>query len=399
MRLSSLQIFKQGISAITDQQNKLSFTQQQLATGKRVLTPSDDPAAATRILDITEDLKLLDQYARNGNMAQAQLSQEDVVLADVSTLLQRVRELVVQANNASQSPESRGSIGTEISARIDQLQALANTRDSNGEYIFAGFQADTQPFTRQGGVSYNGDDGQRFLQLGSGSRVAVRDSGVDVFMSSFSGNGTFDVKPDVANSGTLVAGSSSVDGSFVRDNYTITFNQATPADPVTYQVTDGAAAVVAGGNYVAGEAISFAGARIDFDGAPADGDVFGVTPSVKQDVFSTLQTIADQLNDAGGSAAEVAAINNGMGRALNNLDQAMDNILQVRADVGVRLNQVESQQAINETFNLQLQTTLSDVQDLDYAEAISRFNLELTALEAAQQSYVKMQSLSLFNYL
>jgi flagellar hook-associated protein 3 FlgL len=399
MRLSSLQIFQQGISAITTQQSKLNDTQQQLATGKRILTPSDDPAAAARILDISEDLKLLDQYERNGNMAQAQLSQEEVVLAEVGTLLQRVRELVVQANNASQSPESRGSIGTEISARIDELQALANTRDSNGEYIFAGFQADTQPFTRQGGVSYNGDAGQRFLQLGSGSRVAVRDSGVDVFMSSNSGNGTFDVKPDVANSGTAVAGASTVDGSFLRDDYTITFNQATPGDPVTYQVLDGAAVVVGGGPYVAGEAISFAGARVEFDGVPADGDAFSVTPSVKQDVFSTLQTIADQLNGAGGSAADVAAVNNGMGRALNNLDQAMEQILQVRADVGSRLNQVESQQAVNESFNLQLQSTLSDVQDLDYAEAISRFNLELTALEAAQQSYVKMQGLSLFNYL
>ncbi|MFT6285458.1 MAG: flagellar hook-associated protein 3 FlgL [Alcanivorax sp.] len=399
MRLSSLQIFQQGISAITAQQSRLTDTQQQLATGKRILTPSDDPAAASRILDISEDLRLLDQYARNGNMAQAQLSQEELVLADVGTLLQRVRELVVQANNATQSPESRGSIGTEISARLDELQALANTRDSNGEYIFAGFQADTQPFTRQGSVTYNGDAGQRFLQLGSGSRVAVRDSGIDVFMSSLSGNGVFDVKPGSANSGTLVAGSSTVDGSFLRDNYTVTFNQATPADPITYQVTDGAAAVVAGGPYVAGEAISFAGARIEFDGVPDDGDIFSVTSSVKQDVFSTLQSIADQLNGAGGSAADVAAINNGMGRALNNLDQAMDQVLQIRTSVGVRLNQVESQQAINEGFNLQLQSTLSDVQDLDYAEAISRFNLELTALEAAQQSYVKMQGLSLFNFL
>jgi flagellar hook-associated protein 3 FlgL len=399
MRLSSLQIFQQGISAITAQQSRLTDTQQQLATGKRILTPSDDPAAASRILDISEDLRLLDQYARNGNMAQAQLSQEELVLADVGTLLQRVRELVVQANNATQSPESRRSIGTEISARSDELQALANTRDSNGEYIFAGFQADTQPFTRQGSVTYNGDAGQRFLQLGSGSRVAVRDSGIDVFMSSLSGNGVFDVKPGSVNSGTLVAGSSTVDGSFLRDNYTVTFNQATPADPITYQVTDGAAAVVAGGPYVAGEAISFAGARIEFDGVPDDGDIFSVTSSVKQDVFSTLQSIADQLNGAGGSAADVAAINNGMGRALNNLDQAMDQVLQIRTRVGVRLNQVESQQAINEGFNLQLQSTLSDVQDLDYAEAISRFNLELTALEAAQQSYVKMQGLSLFNFL
>jgi flagellar hook-associated protein 3 FlgL len=92
-------------------------------------------------------------------------------------------------------------------------------------------------------------------------------------------------------------------------------------------------------------------------------------------------------------------LNSEMGLALDNIDQALGNVLNVRADVGVRLNHVENQLDINESFNLQLQETLSGIQDLDYAEAISRFNLQLTTLQAAQQSYVKMQGLSLFNYL
>ena len=85
--------------------------------------------------------------------------------------------------------------------------------------------------------------------------------------------------------------------------------------------------------------------------------------------------------------------------SLDNLDQSLDKVSQVRADLGVRLNQVENQLDINESFNLQLRETLSEIQDLDYAEAVTRFNLELTALQAAQQAYVKMQGLSLLNYL
>ncbi|MFK8047110.1 MAG: flagellar hook-associated protein FlgL [Halioglobus sp.] len=400
MRLSSVQIFQQGISAILEGQSKLSYTEQQLATGRRVLTPSDDPVAAVQILDISEDLQLVDQYQRNGNLAEGQLAQEESVLAEVGNVLQRVRELAVQANNASQSPENRRAIGVEVEARIEELAALANTRDSAGEYIFGGFQAQIEPFSRVGSdFTYNGDDNQRFVQLGSSTQVAVRDSGFDVFVSIPAGNGTFSTTPNAGNTGTAVLGSSSATGAFVLDSYSIDFIQATPTSPVTYQVSDSAPAVVSSGTYTPGATIDFAGASVRIDGTPQNGDSFQVTPSVKQDMFSTLQNLADDLKGAGTAPADLAAFNNAMGRALDNIDQALGNVLEVRADVGVRLNHVQNQVDINDSFNLQLQETLSAVADLDYAEAISRFNLELTTLQAAQQSYVKMQGLSLFNYL
>jgi flagellar hook-associated protein 3 FlgL len=400
MRMSSAQIFQQGISAILAGQSKLSNTEQQLATGRRILTPSDDPVAALQILDITEDLKLVDQYQRNSNLAQGQLALEESALANVGNILQRTRELVLQANNASQSPETRNSIAVEIEARIDELQGLANKRDASGEYIFAGFQSQQEPFSRQGNTfSFNGDDNQRFLQTGASTQVAVRDSGFDIFMAIASGNGSFSASPDGANAGTAVIGSTSADSSFIRDDYSITFSQATTADPVTYQVLDSSLGLVAGGNYVSGSTIEFNGASIRFDGEPADSDTFSVASNVKQDMFTTMQNIVDRLKGAGAASAEVAVLNSEMGLALDNIDQALGNVLNVRADVGVRLNHVENQLDINESFNLQLQETLSGIQDLDYAEAISRFNLQLTTLQAAQQSYVKMQGLSLFNYL
>tara|TARA_R110002074_G_scaffold30521_1_gene86369 strand:- start:331 stop:1533 length:1203 start_codon:yes stop_codon:yes gene_type:complete len=400
MRLSSVQIFQQGISGILDQQAKLNQTEQQLATGKRILSPSDDPVGAVQILDITEDLKLVDQYTRNGGLAEGQLALEESVLTSVGNVLQGVRELVLQANNATQTPETRNSIATAVEARLDELHSLANTRDANGEYIFAGFQSGAEPFSRQGNnFSYNGDDGQRFLQLGGSTQVSVRDSGFDVFMSIPSGNGTFGVEPNVANTGTAVVGATSVAGSFVSDDYVVSFSQATPSDPITYDIMDSSPSVIASGTYASGDTISFAGTVLQFDGVPEDGDSFDVTPSVKQDMFTSLQAIVDDLRDSGSSSSSVAAVNNGMGQALNNIDQALGHVLEVRADVGVRQSRVDNQLNINESFTLQLQGTLSDIQDLDVAEAISRLNLQLTALQAAQQTYVKVQGLSLFNYL
>ena len=400
MRLSSAQIFQQGISAILAQQSKLAHTEQQLATGQRMLTPSDDPAAAVQVLSITEDLQLIDQYQSNGNIAEGQLALEETALSDVGTLLGRVRELVLQANNASQSPETRHSIAVEISSRLEELQGLANTRDSDGEYIFAGFQAKSVPFSRQGSsFSYNGDSGQRMLQLAGSTQVAVRDSGFDVFLDVLSGNGTFDIQQAATNSGTAVVGRSSENGAFVADAYDIVFSQAAPAAPVTYQVLDSSAAVISSGNYTSGETIDFSGVSIQFSGAPADGDNFQVSPSVRQDMFTTVHDIASQLDNTASMPSDIAALNNAMGQALNNLDQALQHVQEVRADVGVRLGRVDSQLDSNDSFNLQLQKTLSEIQDLDYAEAISQFDLQLVTLQAAQQSYVKMQGLSLFNFL
>jgi flagellar hook-associated protein 3 FlgL len=219
-----------------------------------------------------------------------------------------------------------------------------------------------------------------------------------VFLAVPAGNGRFDFAPGAGNTGTAVVRDSSADSSFVRDNYTVTFSQATPADPITYSVTDSSAAVVATGTYNSGDAISFNGARLVIEGTPADGDSIAVDSTPRQSIFDTVSAIAAALSGADGSPASDAAVNNAIASGLNNLDQAIGNVLEVQSDVGVRLNRIESQQAINEEFNLQLQTTLSDVQDVDFAEAISKLNLQLVALQAAQQTFVSTQGLTLFDY-
>lgn len=398
-RISTLQIFQSGVSTILERQAELNRTQQELATGRRILSPSDDPSGAVRILDLEEDLRQVDQFQRNASLAEGQLAQSDTTLGRITDVLQRVRELTVQANNATQGPEERGAIALEINARLEELVSLANSRDGNDEYLYAGFQARTQPFSQSGGeVSYSGDDGQRFVEIAAGSQVAVRDSGARVFLEVPAGNGSFDFSVS-GNSGTASVSSSSASGAFVRDSYSVNFIQATPDDPVTYEVVDSAAAVVASGSYTPGESISFNGGQITVDGEPADGDSIGIDSRPRQSVFETVAAIAEVLGNATGDAANTAELNTAMASGLTNLDQAIGNIVDIRAEVGSRLNRIDSQQAVNEDFNLQLQTSLSDVQDVDFAEAISRLNLQLVALQAAQQTFVSTQRLSLFDYI
>ncbi|WIO73455.1 flagellar hook-associated protein FlgL [Porticoccaceae bacterium LTM1] len=400
MRLSTVQIYQQGINAIIDQQNKLTRTQLQIATGQRINTPSDDPSGAVRLLDMSEELSKVSQYQRNSELAQSQLQTEEDALTGVGNELQRFRELVVQANNDVLSADQRGSIATELRQIQKQVLALANSRDVNGDYLFAGYQVTNTPFSLAGGsTNYSGDQGQRYAQIGPSTQVPMGDSGADVFMRISEGNGFFKADVNPANSGTVVIGSTSRDGLFVDDQYTVAFNQATPSDPITYQVVGAASGVVASGNFIEGDGISFNGARINLTGVPANGDTIDVAPSGNRDIFTVMENIITALENPTSTASETAHFHNTVNRGLEGLDSTIDRVLEVRANIGVRLNNIESQRNINEDYQLQLQNMESSLKDLDMATAISDLNLQQVALQAAQQSYVQVQRLSLFQML
>ena len=400
MRISTLQLFQQGINAIQEQQAKLQQTELQLATGLRFRNPSEDPAAAVKVLDLQSKIDLINQYSRNSTIAQATLAFEESVVVSVQNNLQRIRELVIQGNNAATAGSARQSIAAEIYQRLDELVALGNTRTAQGDYIFGGFRVSSPPFVQTaGGVAYQGDQGQRMLQVGDGAQVIIQDTGEDVFQKIPTGDGFIQVAADSGNTGSAIVGSFGLTGNFVPDTYTVTFNQATPADPITYTVTDGTATVIQTGTYVEGNSIGFAGAQFTVTGTPADGDSVVLSPSVNQSLFATVKSIADALAGTSPSAAGKAKFHNIMNQGLANLDQGLEKVSSIRAGSGARLNNIETLDDINQDFKLQLQTTLSETRDLDFTEAISRFNLQLTSLQAAQQAYIQTTGLSLFQFL
>lgn len=400
MRLSTVQVFQNGINSILSQQNQVNRTQIELSTGKKVLTPSDDPAAAAQILRIDSELSRVDQYFDNADLAESQLEFEEGLVDEAENVLQRVRELVLQANNAIQTTESRQAISKEIEERLQELVDIANSKNFNGDYVFSGFQASTAPFAVQSGtVSYSGDEGQRFAKVGASSEIAVGDPGSDVFMRIPSGNGSFAFSANAVNTGAAQVGATSADTNFISDSYTIEFSQVTPGDPVTFAVTDAGAATIATGTYESGDSINFNGATLEFMGDPEDGDQFFVTPSVSQDVFSTISNVINVLESATESAESQALLGTELALSLENIDRAMTNFSETRTNIGARLNRLDSQREINTSFSLQLQETLSNIEDADLTETISRLNLQLTSLEAAQQAYVSVQGLSLFNYI
>lgn len=401
MRVSTQQLQRQGVNAMLEQQALLGKTQLQVSTGRRILTPADDPSASAQVLGLMKEKEVTGRYQSNADAARARLSMEEQTLTGAGDVLQRIKELALQANNGTQNNATRGMLASEIRLRLDELLAMANSRDANGEYLFSGYQGLTQPFDRNaaGGFDYNGDEGQRYLQIGPARQVAVSDSGTEVFRAIRNGNGVFSTRENPANTGNGVIDPGTVTGAFVPDNYTIAFTQILPTDPITYSVTGAASGVVASGTYTSGNSIAFGGAKVQIGGTPANGDTFTVTPSANQDIFTTVQNFIDALETPVTNPASQAHFNNAMSRVIGDLDNGLDNVLNVRATLGARINAIDAQKNINDGFNLQVQETLSSLQDLDYAEAVSRLNLQLTGLQAAQQSFAKIQGLSLFNFL
>jgi flagellar hook-associated protein 3 FlgL len=401
LRIATSQIYQQGAKAIGERQVALARVQQQMATGQRLLANADDPVGSARLLNLNEELGRYDQYQRNIDIASGRLGLEESVMGDAGELLQRARELTVQANNAPLNDSDRRDIAKEIRQIHHQLFNVANTRDGNGEYLFSGFQGRTQPFVLDGDnqAIYQGDQGQRLIKAGPALDIPVGDSGDEVFRGAMNGNGSFRVAATATNagSGTIAVGSVTDPTAFKNHAYTITFTSAT-----TFTVNDdtlGAAVPPASWSYADERAIQFDGLQTAIGGSPTAGDTFTVQPSTRQDLFSTLDKLATALEAGGSTPAKAAQLNQSLANALADLDQGLDHLTGMRAKPGSRLNALQEQEYANGAFATHLQQTINDVGGLDYAEAATRLSQETFVLQVAQQSFVRIQNLSLFNYM
>lgn len=299
MRISTQMLFESGAARLGELQSGLVKTQQQIATGRRILSPSDDPVAAARALEVTQSQSLNTRYGANRQQATSALGAVEGTLSSVTSLLQDVKTTIIAAGNGVLSDTERGFQATELRGRFDELLGLANSRDALGNYIFSGFQTNTPAFVQSAtGASYQGDLGQQAIQVEATRQMAVGTSGQAVFQ---------------------------------------------------------------GGG---------------------------------QDIFQTLNDLVVLLETPG-----TAGLSAGLATANGNIDLALDNVLTIRASVGSRLQELDSLNNAGEDRNLQYSQILSDLQDLDYTQALTKLSQQQVTLEAAQRSFVKVSGLSLFNFL
>ena len=313
MRVSTNTIYDQSSSKLSDLQSKMNTTQAQISAQKRILTPSDDPVASARVLEVTQSQSVNAQFVINRQYAKDSLVSVDSALSSVTDLLQDVKTLAISAGNPNLSDANRAAMATTVRARMSELVGLANATDGTGKYLFAGYQTTTAPFVEQAvgtspPVSYVGDQGQRQIQVDNNRQLAISESGQAIFQTN------------------------------------------------------------------------------------------------SQDIFKTLNDFATLL-DTPSAVTTITPPNTvndltvGVQAANSKIAASLDNVLTARASTGSKLNELDALDIYGADRDLQYSITLSNLQDLDYVKAISDFTKQKTTLEAAQQSFVKLANLSLFNYI
>lgn len=397
MRITQNLLQTQFLASLGTLESNLAQTQNQVSTGLAFTSPAQDPAAAGNVNTYDQLLSQSQQYTANANSAQTNLNTEGNALTQVQSQLQTLRSLALEANSGTMSQQNLAAIATQAAQIQQSLIGTANTQNGNGDYIFAGYSSQTQPFAQSAaGATYAGDQGQLHVQIAAGQTVAMGDNGNTVFNQIKTGNGTFTFSAAAGNTGSGLIGTSTVTDptAYTGGSYSIKFTAAN-----AYQVLDSTNAVVSSGTYVSGQAISFSGLQVTLSGQPATGDSFAVAPSTNQSVFTTVQNLVDALNSASAGPLNSTALSNTISGTLNNLDQAMSNVSTVQASVGGRLNAITFAQSIGTTQQTQLQQSISNLQSLDYPAAITSLTNDQTALSASMQAYTLTSNLTLFKYI
>lgn len=408
MRVSSSNLHESNVSLLNQQHGKLFHTQQQLGSGRRMLTPSDDPFASARALEISQSDSANTQFATNRNAAKHSANMAETILDSVTSLLQDVRTAAVGDGNGILTRPDKLALAEELRERYEELVGLANSTDGVGNYLFSGYQGRTQPFVKgPHGIHYMGDDGQRIVQVAASRQLATSDSGADIFMRIRNGNGKFALTAAQFNvgSGVLSQGTVTNPAWLTGHDYKLQFEVKMVDGELQrfYDVIDmnTQQELSKGNRFVSGQSINFDGMQFDISGEPGDCDEFYVTPSENESLFKTMSDLIVALKTDNPKGGEVAAAqySNSLNHALNNFDRSLQNISTIRTALGSRLREIDALHETGEDLNVQYKAKLSELQDVDFNKAVSDLNLQQASLVAAQKTYKQVSDLSLFNYL
>ncbi|HJR13572.1 MAG TPA: flagellar hook-associated protein FlgL [Rhodanobacteraceae bacterium] len=409
MRISTQTLYAQSMRSMNQQQADLSHVGQQIASGQRVMRPSDDPQAASRAVQVSQAQAITSQYTDSRVSARNALSMEESVLNSVGDAVTSAKTLMLEAANGTLTDADRASIASQLQGIYQTVIGQANSTDGNGRYLFGGYQDKSAPFVTDasGNVQYVGDTNTRQQQIDASRLMSVDDNGVSVFQSAQGASGFMAVA--VKSDGTANAGSVTIKGPEVVDTsdpaYGTPFKIAFAVDAsgsATYTIEDTTGAVLQPPQaYTSGQPVTYGGQSLTLTGTPADGDEIKVdqAKNLNPDLFKTFEKALAILKQPVDTPAKQAALQNTLGNAMTEFDNSLDNVLMVRASVGSRLNELDVVDKVASNRQLNYAQTKSDLVDLDYNTAISEYSLRSVGLQAAQKAFVSMKQMNLFDLL
>lgn len=408
MRISTQTLYAQSMRSLNQQQADLSHVGQQIASGQRVMRPSDDPQAASRAVQVSQAQAITSQYTDSRVSARNALSMEESVLNSVGDAVASAKTLMLSAANGTLTNADRASIASQLQGIYQTVLGQANATDGNGRYLFGGYQDKSVPYVMNAGaVTYSVTDpnqnASRQQRIDASRLMAVSDTGSTVFQgaqgaagfmaaaeSGNAGNVTFQGRPNVVDS------SDPNFGTPFKVAFSVT------AGVATYAIQDSSGAVLqAAQPYQSGQTIQYGGLSLTLSGTPANGDEIQVdqAKNLNTDLFKTFEKALAILKQPADTPAQQAALQNTLGNAMTEFDSSLDNVLMVRASVGSRLNELDVVDKVASNKQLNYAQTKSDLVDLDYNTAISEYSLRSIGLQAAQKAFVSMRQMNLFDLL
>ena len=401
MRVSTAQFYFQNTLQLTSKQSEVNQQVEYLSSGKRVLTAKDDAVSYGTLSGYKDELSNIDKYKRNITQAENRNDLQDISFASAEDIIQELKQLFIQANNGTLSDADLKSLAQLAGNSQSQMLDIANSKDETGGYIFAGYQIDVEPFAKQpdGSVNYLGDSGVRELQIAKNVMVGINQPGDSAFEKAANPMGDFTTNYVNNTSGisvnqAIIANPGTYDAVANPPDYTFVFSA-----PSDLTVTDSLGATVyPTAPYTAGQTVAFNGLEVQISGNPLPGDEFDLTPQTHVSIFDTIKSAIDWMN-VGASPADQVQHDVDYGEILTELNFALNHLTSQRTDAGVRGQLIENQENNHLDRELNLAQGQSSIEDLDFAKAISTFEQSQVALQAAQQTFVQIKGLSLFNYI
>ncbi|WP_110689271.1 flagellar hook-associated protein FlgL [Salinicola endophyticus] len=399
MRVSTVIMFERSVSSMNRQQSQFMEIGEKIASGKRVVRPSDDPQAAARAVGVSQSMASNNQQSDSRITARNALSQEESALNSVTDALSRAKELLVQGGNGTLNDAARQSMATELRGVYEALVGQANATDGSGNYLFGGYKDGAAPFVEtNGGISYQGATEGREQKVGPSRLMSVGNTGDEVFQRVATGAGYLARAGD-GNGGSLTfTGPETIDSTANGYGSTFDISFSDNGDGTyDYNVSGGPGG---SGTYDGKSgAIEVGGVRLKLEGRPADGDTLsmGRAKEMNPDVFGALEKMLGALETPIDSDQAQAAFTNALSTTSREMDNALDNVLTVRASVGARLNELDVLDTVGNDRNVSYTQTKSDLIDLDYNSAVSEYVLRQVGLQAAQKSFMNLQGTSLFD--
>ena len=401
MRVSTAQFYFQSTQQFGGLQTKVNEHAEHLSSGKRIMTAKDDAVAFGTLAGLKEGQSSIDKYQRNIIQAENRNTLQDISFSSAEDVMQQLKQTFIQANNGSLSDDDLTALGALAKNALEELLNIANTTDETGGYIFSGYQVDDTPFVMQtdNTVNYLGDGGVRELQIAKNVMVDMNQSGDAAFLKVANTKGDFSTQYNANTSGISVNSAvindpSTYDTLNNPPGYNFNFTSATDLN-----VTDSLGNPVFTTNaYAPGQTIAFNGVEVKLSGNPLPADDFTITPAEDISVFDTVKGVMDWIN-TGTSPANPTQHSVDYQVLLEQLDQATSHMTTGRVGAGVRLNLIENQESNHLDTELYLAKGVSAIEDLDFAKTAADFERSKFSLQAAQQTFVQIKNLSLFNYL